>query len=272
MEEYVSYATVAIWIVWTIIVLVIYHKVTDYRLGQGLFKELFFAALLGGIMAGLTLMFWPLTVAIILLCGFLIKMKTSNGAAFIGCIILAVVIAFTGIKARKISESEESSNIDYVQEAHDPNNNLMEDREAYDSDDEIMDVYDDYQDYGSDTEYQDYEDEIEQYDDSEYIQDYEDEITQYDDSEYILENSSSQYLTKTDLEGFSADDCRLARNELYARHGRKFDSEDLQAYFDSCSWYQGTIEPGDFQESMLNDIEIANRDLIVEYEEEMGYR
>lgn len=91
-------------------------------------------------------------------------------------------------------------------------------------------------------------------------------------SEYILENSDSQYLTRSDLEGLSANDCRLARNELYARYGRRFKDEDMQDYFDACSWYQGVIEPDDFQESMLNEIEIANRDLIIEYEKEMGYR
>lgn len=91
-------------------------------------------------------------------------------------------------------------------------------------------------------------------------------------SEYILENSDTKYLTRDDLEWLTADDCRLARNELYARHGRKFDDESLQSYFDSCSWYEGTIEAKDFQESMLSDIEIANRDLIVEYENEMGFR
>lgn len=91
-------------------------------------------------------------------------------------------------------------------------------------------------------------------------------------SGYILENSHCQYLTRADLEELSANDCRLARNELYARHGQKFNDEDMQNYFDACSWYQGMIEPDDFQESMLNDVETANRDLIIEYEKEMGYR
>lgn len=91
-------------------------------------------------------------------------------------------------------------------------------------------------------------------------------------SEYILEDSDSKYLTEDDLEGLSKEECRLARNELYARHGRKFDDESLQEYFNSCSWYRGTIDVSEFSEAMLSDIEIANRDLIVEYEEEMGYR
>ena len=93
-----------------------------------------------------------------------------------------------------------------------------------------------------------------------------------EESEYLLENSDTEYLTKEDLEGFTAEQCRLARNELYARHGRLFDDEELQNYFNSCSWYQGSVPAEDFDESMLSEIEMANRDLIVEYEEEMGYR
>lgn len=91
-------------------------------------------------------------------------------------------------------------------------------------------------------------------------------------SQYFLPTSSSEYLTMSDLEGFSQDDCRMARNELYARHGRRFDDPNLQAYFDALDWYEGTIEPTDFDESVMNDYEIANRDLIVQYEKDMGYR
>lgn len=101
------------------------------------------------------------------------------------------------------------------------------------------------------------------------------EITDSQDetaNEYILEFSDSKFLTKNDLQNLTAEQCRLARNELYARHGRMFDDEELQAYFDSCSWYVGSISASDFSESMLNDYEIANRDLIVEFEKEMGYR
>lgn len=92
------------------------------------------------------------------------------------------------------------------------------------------------------------------------------------DNGYILPDSAIRNLTKADLEGLSAEECKIARNEIYARHGRKFDDEGLQSYFDSCDWYQGTVEPGDFQESSLSETEIANRNLIIEYEKEKGYR
>ena len=76
--------------------------------------------------------------------------------------------------------------------------------------------------------------------------------------EYILPDSDSRYLTE-------------ARNEIYARHGRRFVDAGLQRYFDSCSWYSGTIDPADFSDSVFNEYERANSRLIVEYERAHGY-
>ncbi len=90
------------------------------------------------------------------------------------------------------------------------------------------------------------------------------------DGDYILPGSDSTYLSRSDLTGLSSDELRLARNELYARHGRKFDDATLQEYFNSKDWYNGTIDPDDFSESMLNEYEVANRDLITAYEAEVG--
>ena len=92
------------------------------------------------------------------------------------------------------------------------------------------------------------------------------------ENEYILPGSDTQYLDRQNLKGLTAEECRLARNELYARHGRMFDDEELQSYFETKKWYNGTIAPSDFKEEILNDYEVYNRDLIVEYEKEMGYR
>lgn len=91
-------------------------------------------------------------------------------------------------------------------------------------------------------------------------------------AQYILPESDSRFLTKDDLDGLTQEECRLARNELFARHGRIFQDESLRAYFESLEWYQGTVLPDDFDESVFNEYEFANRDLIVEYEKEQGYR
>lgn len=56
----------------------------------------------------------------------------------------------------------------------------------------------------------------------------------YDSNEYKCPDSNVRYLTDADLESFSKEDCKIARNEIYARHGRKFNDEFLQEYFNSC--------------------------------------
>ena len=90
-------------------------------------------------------------------------------------------------------------------------------------------------------------------------------------SEFILPDSSVRVLDKSELAGFSAEQCRLARNEIYARHGRMFDDAGLQNYFNSRSWYYGTIPAKQFNDNMLSDIEVQNRNLIIAFEKEMGY-
>lgn len=90
--------------------------------------------------------------------------------------------------------------------------------------------------------------------------------------DYILPESNSRYLTDADVSGLTLQQLNYAKNEIYARHGRKFLDEGLQEYFNGKSWYNGTIEPDDFKEDMLSEIERTNEDTIVNYETKMGYR
>ena len=92
------------------------------------------------------------------------------------------------------------------------------------------------------------------------------------EDDYVLPDSDKALLTNADLDGLTQEELRIARNEIYARHGRTFNDPQLQAYFNACDWYEGTISPSDFQDSSLSDLERANRALIVAYEEEKGYK
>lgn len=83
---------------------------------------------------------------------------------------------------------------------------------------------------------------------------------------YILSDSSSRELSIADISGLSRDQLELARNEIYARHGRKFTNPTLQNYFNSQAWYTGTIEPEDFTDDMLSDIEKSNIQFIKDHE------
>ena len=89
--------------------------------------------------------------------------------------------------------------------------------------------------------------------------------------DYIIPDSSSRYITEEDLTGLSDYEILLARNEIYARHGRMFVNEDLDSYFRSKSWYQPTVSGSDFTEeyaaSVFNDFERTNIDTIVKYEQ-----
>jgi len=76
--------------------------------------------------------------------------------------------------------------------------------------------------------------------------------------QWYFADSSQRLLTEADIAGLSSEDLRFARNEIYARHGRRFNSPELQAYFNSCSWYEGTIDAASFTDAMLNEIELAN--------------
>lgn len=94
-----------------------------------------------------------------------------------------------------------------------------------------------------------------------------DYIAEVKEEAYILPESSSRYLTEKDLEGFTKEQLRFARNEIYARHGRIFDSEDLAIYFNSKDWYHGTVQASEFRESYLSQIEKDNIQLIKKQEE-----
>ena len=91
-------------------------------------------------------------------------------------------------------------------------------------------------------------------------------ITNYA-GDYILANSGTKLLTNDDIKGMSKHDLALARNEIYARHGRKFQTEEYSKYFSSKSWY--SINPNynySDDDSNLNSIEVKNVQFILNAE------
>lgn len=87
----------------------------------------------------------------------------------------------------------------------------------------------------------------------------EEEVTGGD---YILPESNSRYLTDADVSGLTLQQLNYAKNEIYARHGRKFDSKELQNYFGSKSWYNGTVNAADFKETVFNEYEKKNAEFL----------
>ena len=86
--------------------------------------------------------------------------------------------------------------------------------------------------------------------------------------DYIFPESNSRYLTDDDLAGYSSAQLELAKNEIYARHGRKFVTSRIADYFNGKSWYKGNIDPETFDAdtSIFNAYEAANIQKIADTE------
>jgi len=75
--------------------------------------------------------------------------------------------------------------------------------------------------------------------------------------DFLLTDSSVRPLTPEDVADLDKAQLRIARNEIYARHGRIFKSPDLAAHFSRYPWYRPTAA-----EVALSPLEQANVDLL----------
>ena len=92
--------------------------------------------------------------------------------------------------------------------------------------------------------------------------------------DYVFPMSDQVLLTEEDVAPILDDQEKLsiARNEIYARHGRMFDTEWLQEYFNSKPWYEGIYSAADFDQNVtLSDIETQNAAYLLDlYNERYG--
>ena len=112
------------------------------------------------------------------------------------------------------------------------------------------------------------------------------EVSEADARVYLIqgnEKSSNRYekadhlsyttVTKYTLEDLSILDSyglKITRNEIFARHGRMFNDQELQEYFKRQQWYVPQIAANYFDTSCLNEVEKYNVNLISVYEEQIG--
>ncbi len=92
------------------------------------------------------------------------------------------------------------------------------------------------------------------------------EPTPEPDYTYIIDDSDSKYLKEKDLKGLSKSELRLARNEIFARHGCIFKDKSLNKFFKKKAWYTPEIKISKFSEKELNKYEKANIQLIADKE------
>lgn len=81
---------------------------------------------------------------------------------------------------------------------------------------------------------------------------------------YIFPDSDKRLLTEEDFEGKTKEELRLGRNEIFARHGRSFQTKDLNEWFGEKTWYEPKYSEAEFSRNVtLNSYEKKNIDLIL---------
>ena len=93
------------------------------------------------------------------------------------------------------------------------------------------------------------------------------------DNSYIFSNSSSAYLSKSDVSALSDNNLTLALNEIYARRGRIFKDPALSSYFNSQAWYTPKYTQAEFDKNVtFNDYEQKNLQLMINEQKKRGLR
>lgn len=85
-------------------------------------------------------------------------------------------------------------------------------------------------------------------------------------TDYFCEDSAQRVLQNEEIASLTKEQLRIARNEIYARNGWNFEDEALRNYFNDKAWYRPCWDIGNIDDTGLTDVEIANRDLLVNAE------
>lgn len=101
------------------------------------------------------------------------------------------------------------------------------------------------------------------------IQGNEKSSNRYEKADHLSYTTVTKY-TLQDLSILDSYGLKITRNEIFARHGRMFNDQELQEYFKRQQWYVPQIAANDFDTSCLNEVEKYNVNIISVYEEQLG--
>lgn len=93
----------------------------------------------------------------------------------------------------------------------------------------------------------------------------------YEKADHLSYTTVTKY-TEKDLSLLDSYGLKITRNEIFARHGRMFNDQELQDYFQRQQWYVPQVAANDFDVSCLNEVERYNVQLISTYEQQVGNR
>lgn len=83
---------------------------------------------------------------------------------------------------------------------------------------------------------------------------------------YLMPDSADRYLEVSDIEGYSRDEIQMIINEIYAKHGREFHTQENIDYFSAQDWYEPVAGKSDEEiANEFNAYEKANVELLCKY-------
>lgn len=83
---------------------------------------------------------------------------------------------------------------------------------------------------------------------------------------YLMPDSADRYLEVSDIEGYSSDEIQMIINEIYAKHGREFHTQENIDYFSAQDWYEPVAGKSDEEiANEFNAYEKANVELLCKY-------
>lgn len=84
---------------------------------------------------------------------------------------------------------------------------------------------------------------------------------------FMFPESDKKVIPNEILRSLTKEELRIARNEIYARHGRRFKNRAMRDYFEKMEWYAELEKRDEIPEEELNTIEMENINRIKKIEQ-----
>ena len=267
-------------ILWFIAIEVLYHTVFTvyyFNLGKGCLSEVVASFVIAFILTCLTYMYWYVVVIVLILIGLVASNKSKNIGPLVVCIIISIIFSLLAIRLNKKIAEDKKNQID-TEDTNSLRTSISSSKTTFEDTTASMNIENNQSDNQLESS------ELEKINEENSLQNESTIANIANDSnetqaesegspeEYILYASNKRVLQENEYKQLNAADLRLAINEIYARHGRQYDTTDLNEYFSQKSWYHPQYSKSEFDQienQILNSYEKENLKLLSSYRNQL---
>ena len=271
-------------ILWFIAIEVLYHTVFTvyyFNLGKGCLSEVVASFVIAFILTCLTYMYWYVVVIVLILIGLVASNKSKNIGPLVVCIIISIIFSLLAIRLNKKIVENKKNQID-TEDTNSLRTSISSNKTTFEDTTASTNKENNQSIFQSDNQLE--SSELEKINEENSLQNESTMANIATDSketqaesegspeEYILYASNKRVLQENEYKQLNAADLRLAINEIYARHGRQYDTTDLNEYFSQKSWYHPQYSKSEFDQienQILNSYEKENLKLFSCYRKQL---